>query len=733
MSEKEHPVVLRVEPVREGNLTGIERHVNRTSRIPAPNVDPNRTHLNRVIFGSSEIVKDAIGMAALYPPAHFDSTLLWAEMQLTANADWFNKLAPKWRTGDLGEKGEAWLAANLAWLEKQYPGLINVTLHLDEGAPHLHVLLCPVTTYEQGYRHGSHEVTKVNYRRIFSDDIRLITAARRNNKSSDLTKLGKLQSKYSEVMKDFGLVRGRRNSKGRHITPAEHRKRINQELPISPPPPFTDPEPRSIGPFGNKAAVERWMKDKEASETQRTEYLATLEAKARELEFMTGENERLRDELREKDAREQKLLADLQLAKEKIDSLRAIPLEQIAARLAPEIGPVEVTDGTGRPRWKGSIDMLKDAVGFTYREAVVWLHYEFGSQAVMTECLHHTEPNINATIKGIQKSSPSHPKTTLREELERFKSEINLVEIAVSLGYVKDHKESWKNGTVMRGPDGNKIIIATNADTGHAVYWSAHDALDKGSVVDFVQRRKGINLGEIRKELRGWLDSATRPQVTGDYDKPIPTTKDEQAVLRSWQAARPILNRDCGFLESRGITYDDLRGLGIHDVTKIDARGNILFGHYDDQGLIGYEAKNTDFLGSRGNKGLWGAGGQSDEVRRIVVCESAIDAISYSKLFPDKEAVYLSFAGTWNRQQPVLLKQWFEQHFPQAEIVAAVDNDLAGDEYVLALDSLAPGRVRRHSPEIRGKDWNDILMEKLGLRVPAATPVKGRAVAGPGR
>ena len=736
MADGKKPVVLRVRRARMKNLVAIEKHVNRTSEFLPTNVDPDRTRLNRVLYGSSKLVSDAIAMRDKWPLAR-PSTPPWAEMVLTVNANWFDDLAPDWRdNGNLGETGEKWIAANLAWLREKYPGLINVTLHLDEEAPHLHVLLSPVATYEIAYRRGSQEVTKINYNRIFSDDIETVRLARRDKASSDATKLGKLQTEYSEVMSNFGLVRGRRNSKSTHITPAEHRKRINTELPVSPPPPFTVPEPRKFG-FLTTAAVERWEQEKLTSKRLQDQYIETLESKAREFEFMRVEIEGLRRELRERDIREEKLLVELKLATAQINRLRAIPLEKIAARLQPDIGPVEMVDDQGRPRWKGAIDMLKDTVGFTYREAVAWLFYEFGVQVATNECLQDVKPTFRKRIQGLKKTPPPHPKENLREEIEHFKTEINFAEYASTVGYEIDHKESSRNSLVMRREsDADKIVITT-ARNGTGMYFSVRDNTDNGTIIDFVQKRHCGTLGQVRQKLRTWLDPATRPQVQCDYCQPIPTTKDEQSVLQFWQRSKLIQDGDCGYLESRGITYDDLCKLGINDLTKVDTRGNILFGHYGEYGLIGFEMKNKKFTGfpKGGSKGLWGAGGQNN-VHRIVVCESAIDALSYSKLHPDGEAVYLSFGGSWNPQQPDLLNGWFNQHFPGTEIVAAVDNDPGGDDYTAALDELAPGRVKRHSPATRGEDWNDVLMERLGLRAPApqVTPVKKtRAVTGPGR
>ena len=89
------------------------------------------------------------------------------------------------------------------------------------------------------------------------------------------------------------------------------------------------------------------------------------------------------------------------------------------------------------------------------------------------------------------------------DELERFKSQINLAEYAQAQGYEIDRKESSRASTVMRS-GGDKIIVATDTD-GHGIYFSVRDDADHGSIIDFVQKRQGLNLGQVRKELRPWI------------------------------------------------------------------------------------------------------------------------------------------------------------------------------------------------------------------------------------
>jgi len=82
------------------------------------------------------------------------------------------------------------------------------------------------------------------------------------------------------------------------------------------------------------------------------------------------------------------------------------------------------------------------------------------------------------------------------EELDRFKR-LDLRQIAATLGFVIDKRESSRNSTVMRNGD-EKIIISLKPD-GHFTYWSPHDDKDHGTVIDLMQRRLGQNIGQVRQ------------------------------------------------------------------------------------------------------------------------------------------------------------------------------------------------------------------------------------------
>lgn len=381
------------------------------------------------------------------------------------------------------------------------------------------------------------------------------------------------------------------------------------------------------------------------------------------------------------------------------------------------IQSVESQRADGRPNNKGEIDHDRTRTAFDRSIAGIVRTVRDGATAALRACgaLERAGRAIEragaALKRGVAKMIENSG-----DEIQKFKKEICLTAYAATLGYEIDRKASSKNSVVMRGPGEDKIIVATDPD-GHGIYFSVRDSRDHGTIVDFVQKRKALNFGQVRKELRPWIGIGSKPPEVDStrYQKPTPTTRDHQGVLWKWQQAKVLT--DYQYLNPHGLTRADLAAVGVDDMTKMDERGNVMFGLYDEYGLCGYEIKNRDFAGfaKGGQKGLWVTRPAGD-VGRIVIAESAIDALSYAKLFPDDAGtLYSSFGGAWSKEQLELIKRFFGR-YPKARIIAAVDNDEGGDEFTAAFEKLAPGRVERHSPDVRGNDWNDVLKKKLGLQ-----------------
>lgn len=306
------------------------------------------------------------------------------------------------------------------------------------------------------------------------------------------------------------------------------------------------------------------------------------------------------------------------------------------------------------------------------------------------------------------------------DELNRFKLEINLVEYAQGEGYTKDRKKSSANSTTMSNGN-DKIVIATDTD-GHGIYFSVSDSDDHGSIVDFVQRRKNLNLGQVRRELRPWISEGKdkkvdRKPLNERPSKPVPSSVDLQNVMFLYEQMR-FASGEHNYLENvRMLSPSTLSDPRFIDQLRIDARGNAVFPHYNNTGLCGYELKNSGFTGfaTGGTKGLW-TSSNVDQAKNVVIVESAIDALSHAQLFDDADTAYVSIGGSPSKEQTDLIQEFFAvTHKRGAKIIVGTDSDDGGDALNNTLKALAPqgAILTRDEPLMRGDDWNDQLRKQV--------------------
>ena len=317
------------------------------------------------------------------------------------------------------------------------------------------------------------------------------------------------------------------------------------------------------------------------------------------------------------------------------------------------------------------------------------------------------------------------------DELERFKTDVNLTEYAAHLGFAVDRRASSRNSVALRHPDGSKVIVTRDADR-HWVFCDVHDPRASGSIVDFVQHRRGGTLGDVRKELRPWVGRGPLPS-----DRPAPalfvrdlepTGRDVAAVLAAYASTTPCGGRHPYLESDRGIPAAVLADAVFDGRVRVDRRGNAVFPHFDAGGTVcGFEIKNRNFTGfaKHGEKGLWGSRPNPDDVR-LVVAETAVDALSHAALFGTGGTRFVSTAGQLNAVQPALLASAMGKLPDGGEVVAAVDHDAGGDALAGRLEvlfgELPHGRrtFRRNSPPEHGADWNDVLAGRAAAVGPEA-------------
>ncbi|WP_050769464.1 DUF3991 and TOPRIM domain-containing protein [Blastopirellula marina] len=317
------------------------------------------------------------------------------------------------------------------------------------------------------------------------------------------------------------------------------------------------------------------------------------------------------------------------------------------------------------------------------------------------------------------------------DELEDFKSQINFCQYASSRGFTLDPKQSSRSSAVMRHANGDKLIVARSPNR-HWIYFNVHDSRDRGTIIDFVQIRDRLSLGEVRKELRPWIGRHETITVVKPPSFPelTPVEHDVTRVLDVWIKAQSISGSHVYLEQMRKIPPAVLSDPIFADRIRIDDRGNALFPHFGGDGLCGFEIKNNNFTGFSpgGVKGLWCSRLQADD-RKLVICETAIDALSYAALFGAKRTRLVSTAGQISPVQAKLLQSAAEKLPCNGEIVLAMDNDPGGRQLVetisgvLAEIDLTNKLLVVRQPDVEGEDWNDVL-KRTGWIFPAS-PVLG--------
>ena len=334
------------------------------------------------------------------------------------------------------------------------------------------------------------------------------------------------------------------------------------------------------------------------------------------------------------------------------------------------------------------------SVGTIHEEA----HSDFGDiHAEASRELLGSPPDRIREIKSSVDAGIEIVKQNNDNEIRRFKLEINLAEFFQNRGYVYNKKESSKNSAVMSSGS-DKLIVATD-DDGHAIYFNVNDGKDNGTIIDFIQRRDGLNLGQVRKLLRPCLGETSTP--LNPINKPVKAPVSSIMAQNRYYEMPEYMG---SYLQSRGISNATVKEFA--DNIKQDNKGNVCFRHRDPEGVTGYEIKNDGFTGfaSGGQKSLF-VHIVGKKISRIVITESAVDCMSYHQLKGQIDTLYISIAGQMSDKQREIIKRLLINE--DQRVICAFDNDEQGDKFDAFILEIRPNAIRE-VPEI-GKDWNDQL------------------------
>lgn len=286
-------------------------------------------------------------------------------------------------------------------------------------------------------------------------------------------------------------------------------------------------------------------------------------------------------------------------------------------------------------------------------------------------------------------------------------------EVAEQFGFFRDRARSSMSWPVYTDEQGNHVTCNLAKNT----YFNRNDDSDKGSVIDFVQKRLNGNLGDVRRwYAEHYGENAPSPSPAPKYVPPTVTSIDRERIKREYEAMRPL---------SVGNAY--LYGRGLDDATLSDPRfanairetssGEPVFPARDKEGLSGYEIKLPSpqkplFTAGAGGKSLWWSSGIAGATTLYLV-EGVIDALSLAQMNRDPLAGYIAtFGGSISSKQQELIKAVLDKAFEQGvKVIAAHDNDEVGLKAFDLVRGLArDGQVIERMVPIN-KDWNDDLMK----------------------
>lgn len=194
--------VLHVKKISGSGAGGIGAHISR-KHTPA-NADPERAHLNQELVKprSSSLKKDIdqrIQEGYTSDRKIRKDAVRAVGVILSGSPDQMKKIE---KEGRLDE----WCQANLKFVQERFgkDNVLRCTLHMDEKTPHLHAVFTPIKGGKLRFKD-------------FIDGKKGLT---------------RLQDEYGKEMADFGLKRGFKQSRSKHITTRQYYAQLEAIPPV---------------------------------------------------------------------------------------------------------------------------------------------------------------------------------------------------------------------------------------------------------------------------------------------------------------------------------------------------------------------------------------------------------------------------------------------------------------------------------------------------------------------
>lgn len=342
-----------------GNMGGSEKHTTRERSTL--NADPDKNNI-RLIGSPLDLNLEVLVKEKIGNQKYRKDAVLCDEMLLSASPEYFRPHNPS-KAGEWDDK-KMWdfALATAEWLNKEYGDkCVRAELHLDEATPHIHAYIVPLDDFG-----------KLSHKQLFGTR----------------QKLSQLQDSFAAAVEHLGINRGVKGTKATHTKVKEYYEAVNSE-------PLTLELDR-LAPRNFETASQLHQRIKEDSTIisinhQLADRQRIME-QLRRHEELAAIREKQNQELSERiKYLERENLKWQQLA----DQLRDLPLEEVAYQLGQDYD-IKI-DGTKFDGFEsavggvGTIDLVMQVEGCTYKEAIAWLHDRFGEKGMLQAAIHYAK------------------------------------------------------------------------------------------------------------------------------------------------------------------------------------------------------------------------------------------------------------------------------------------------------------------------------------------------------
>lgn len=326
---------------------------------------------------------------------------------------------------------------------------------------------------------------------------------------------------------------------------------------------------------------------------------------------------------------------------------------------------------------------------------------------------------------------------TTAQKIEWIKDHVNIEEYLTNRGYKLDKTRDCKKYRAYSSADNyDKIVVPVGADAKRrSYYFSQVDTADKGSVIDFVMTREGMDFAGAVEALLHYAAApdfkayeVTSQQISNRKAQEHRAEMKHRQIIRNILKLQAHLEDDRYLRQERKLSEKVLYHqafLGrVYSVTY-NGFTNIAFPMYAaNREVKAMCFKNTSYeklLGSK-SQTLWIShytSGKDLPVDKVIIGEHPIDLMSYFQLKnnPEENNLYVSYMGNPAEGQVQLLDYLINTVAPR-QIVLANDNDVAGEKYdAKIIDNIHfQGQIVVDKPGGAG-DWNEALKKTESMKV----------------